>query len=66
MLVLTRGREEKVIVSDRETGEVIGTIRMIEAFEGRAKLGFEGFDPGRIGIDREEIYVRKQLGRSQP
>lgn len=66
MLILTRGIEDKVIISDLETGDIIGTIHVIEAFGGRARFGFEGFDPGRIGIDREEIYVRKQSNRSQP
>lgn len=57
MLVLTRMREEQVVVIDRDTGKEIGRVALVKTNGDRAVLGFE-FDQ-RFRILRTEIQDRE-------
>lgn len=60
MLVLTRKPDERVIIADKQTGEVICTVMLtrIQRKYGEVRLGFEADD--NIDIWREEIWLKRQ------
>jgi len=59
MLVLSRRREERIII--RDGGEVIITIKVIGVREGIVRLGFEA--DRRYDIIREEVHARGEQVR---
>ena len=57
MLVLTRKKEERVVVLDPDTNEEILAIQVLDIAGGRVRLGFESY--GRmLPIHRKEVCDR--------
>jgi carbon storage regulator len=61
MLMLTRQVGERIVMT-LEDGRTI-TILMAALKPGSARIGIDA--PVTIGVDREEIYVRKQREREE-
>lgn len=57
MLVLSRKRDERVVVLDHETNEEILSVQVLEVIGGQVRLGFETPGP-RLPIHRQEVYDR--------
>lgn len=62
MLVLTRRAGEGVELTDRDTGEVIATVKVLFTRIGEATLGFEA--PERVHILRDDAVQR--TARQEP
>jgi carbon storage regulator CsrA len=58
MLVLTRKKDERVVVLDPETNEEILAVQVLEVAGGRVRLGFENPLGPRLPIHRQEVYDR--------
>jgi carbon storage regulator CsrA len=59
VLVLTRCNDEEVVLRDRETQQIIGTVKVVELRSSKVRLGFE-FPPD-VAIFRKEIDVPAPL-----
>ena len=57
MLVLSRKRDERVVVLDPETNEEILSVQVLDVIGGQVRLGFETLGP-RLPIHRQEVYDR--------
>lgn len=53
MLVLTRSESEQIVMVDKQTGQVIGSVMLCASSNVKAKIGFV-FDP-RYTIIRREL-----------
>jgi len=53
MLVLSRRVGESVVLRDRDTNEVVATVKVAMVDGSKVRLGFDA--PMSIRIDREEI-----------
>lgn len=56
MLVLTRKKNQKIIVSDR--GRIVAKLTVADILNDRVRIGVEA--DRNIGVDREELFVLKQ------
>lgn len=67
MLVIARNLDDKIVISDRATGAIIGTVSVVDIKQATAHRGAKvrlGFDfPRQIGVDRSEVYEAKAAGR---
>ena len=61
MLVLSRKLNEKVVLTDRETGRLIGEVVVVAVDRGKVRIGFE-FDRS-VTINRQE--VQDEANRAQ-
>jgi carbon storage regulator CsrA len=57
MLVLTRKRDERVVVLDPDTNEEILAIQVLDIAGGRVRLGFES-NGRKLPIHRQEVCDR--------
>jgi carbon storage regulator CsrA len=57
MLVLSRKRNQKIVVLDHETNEEILSVQVINVVGDQVRLGFETPGP-RLPIYRQEVYAR--------
>lgn len=58
MLVLSRHRDERIVLYDRQTLRIIGEVCLVEIRGDKARLGFDF--PDDIGCDRQEVFLRRQ------
>ncbi|MEM1212976.1 MAG: carbon storage regulator [Planctomycetota bacterium] len=58
MLVLSRLRDEDVVLTDRE-GQQVGRVKVVGIRGDMVRLGFTF--PREVEIDRAELYEAKQL-----
>jgi carbon storage regulator CsrA len=62
MLVLTRRVDEKVVLTDRATGEHIATVMVCGLRSGQVSLGFEAAQ--RVHILRDNVQRRGEEPKS--
>ena len=60
MLVLSRFRNQKVIITDRRTGDVI-TVTLADIRGDKARIGFDASDDYRIHRDEVESRIAGEL-----
>lgn len=58
MLALTRRINERIVLHNKRTGEVIGYVNVVEIHGDKVRLSFEM--PAHVGVDREELYIEKR------
>lgn len=56
-LILSRFRDEEVIIYDRDTFEVLAVVIMVEPRGDKARLGFKALK--HVGVDRRELFLKK-------
>lgn len=63
MLCLTRTAGEEITLSDRKTGQKIGTVKLVWVRGTRANIGFDL--PDEIAIYRDDIHDRNPKKRDR-
>ena len=61
MLVLSRNENEVIVLSDRDTGEVIAKITVRDSSRKQVRLAIDA--PQSVLVDRYEIYEKKRQER---
>lgn len=61
-LIVSRRKNERIVINLRDTGEVIGVISVVQCNEDRAKISLSF--PQSFEINREEIYESKMLDKT--
>jgi sRNA-binding carbon storage regulator CsrA len=65
MLVLTRKKDERVVVLDADTNVEVIAVQVLDVAEGRVKSGFENPPLGaKMPIHRQEHYDQR-VGKAQ-
>jgi carbon storage regulator CsrA len=59
MLVLTRKKNEVIVLSNKESGEVLGQVHILGSSNGQVRVGIDS--PKTVLVDRYEIYEKKLL-----
>lgn len=56
MLILARSKNEKVIIADKRTGDIIAEVMVCEIGRSSIKIGFAA--DSEIAVHRQEIYLQ--------
>ena len=62
MLVLSRKVDESIVIAEEDGTSVMLTITVLDAGNGKVKLGFEADDD--IAVFRQEVWNRIRAGRA--
>jgi carbon storage regulator len=64
MLVLSRKRDERIVIHDPATLEILGTLTIVDIRGDKVRLGFDW--PPHVTVDRLEVYQDKRRERGLP